>query len=55
MNDIEGIRDYLISDELRRIQTLPVDVLRQELVVFRTGKIEAMSDSELLRQCQLKK
>lgn len=48
MNDIETLRDYLIADEIQRIQTLSLEKLTSELIYIKTKQIECMSKKDLL-------
>lgn len=41
MNDIDELKDYLIADEIRRIESLSRDELIQELVSVKTLEIES--------------
>ncbi len=50
MDSIESLRDYLIADEIRRIQSLTRDELERELIELRSGEIEATPDEELLKK-----
>lgn len=54
MNDIEALRDYIIADEILRIQSLPREELVRELIDLRSAKIESASLVELLRVRQSK-
>ena len=48
MNDIEALRDYIIADEIHRIQSLSHEKLVRELVELSSREIEKMTDSQLL-------
>ena len=49
MNDIETLRDYMIADEIQRIQSLTPEELVRELVAVKTEKIELIPAEELLQ------
>lgn len=44
MNDIEGIKDYMISDEIFRIKSLSREKLEEELIEINSRKIESLND-----------
>ena len=48
MNDFEALRDYVIADEIQRIQSLPREELVRELIELSSREIEKMTDSQLL-------
>lgn len=54
MNDIEDLRDYIIADEIQRIQSLSREELIRELIELQSAKIESASVTELLRARQTK-
>lgn len=54
MNDIEALRDYIIADEIQRIQSLSREDLISELIELQSAKIESASLAELLRTRQSK-
>ena len=43
MNHIDDIKDYLIADEIQRIQSLSHDELVSELIEVKTKEIESSS------------
>lgn len=43
MNHIDDIKDYLIADEIHRIQSLSRDELVRELIEVKTREIESSS------------
>ena len=49
MNDIEALRDYIIADEIQRIQSLSREELVSELITLQSEKIETTSLADLLR------
>ncbi len=55
MNSITEIKDYLITDEIERIENLSSEQLMRELIEVKTRKIEKMSDVEILKMCQRNK
>jgi hypothetical protein len=52
MNDITELKDYLIADEIERIQKLSNKMLIRELIEVQTRKIENLSDIEVMKMCQ---
>jgi hypothetical protein len=48
MNSIEELRDYYLSDEIRRIESLTREQLVRELVTIKAERIEALSALEIL-------
>jgi len=48
MQDIEALRDYLIADEINRIQSLTHNEAIKELIDVKTRTIEQMTTIELL-------
>jgi hypothetical protein len=55
MNDIEALRDYIIADEILRIQSLSHEELVGELINLQSERIETTFLEDLLRARQLKK
>lgn len=49
MQDIESLRDYLIADEIQRIQSMTPEEVVRELIEAKTGTIETMTTQELLQ------
>jgi hypothetical protein len=54
MNDPEALRDYLIADEIQRIQTLSREDLIRELIAVKSKKLEVAPLAELLQVCQIR-
>jgi len=54
MNDPEALRDYIIADEIQRIQALSREDLVRELISLRSEKLEGVSLADLLKVCQSK-
>ena len=55
MHDIESLRDYLIADEIQRIQSLTYQEVVSELIELRSKTIEGMGLVELIlsrKQCK---
>lgn len=44
MQSIESLKDYLIADEIIRIQSLSREELVRELITTKTEKIEPLND-----------
>lgn len=44
MQSIESLKDYLIADEIIRIQSLSREKLVRELVTVKSEKIESLND-----------
>ena len=44
MEDIESIKDYMIADEILRIQALSREKLEEELIEIHSRKIESLND-----------
>lgn len=44
MQSIESLKDYLIADEIIRIQSLSQEELVRELITTKTEKIEPLND-----------
>lgn len=44
MEDIESLKDYMISDEIFRIKSLSREKLEEELIEINSRKIESLSD-----------
>lgn len=48
MQDIETLRDYILADEIHRIESLTHVELVRELIELQSQKIESLSKGELL-------
>ena len=55
MNDIEGIRDYLLADLIMEIESLSRKELVSELVEMKSREIESASPEKLLMLCKKQK
>jgi hypothetical protein len=44
MDDIETLKDYLIADEILRIQSLSREKLEKELIEIKSKEIELFND-----------
>jgi len=44
MDDIETLKDYLIADEISRIQSLSREELEKELIEIKSKEIELLND-----------
>ena len=44
MEDIEGIKDYMIADEILRIKSLSREKLEEELIEIKSEKIESLNN-----------
>jgi hypothetical protein len=54
MNDPEALRDYLIADEIQRIEALSREELVRELISVKSERLEVATLAELLKVCQSK-
>lgn len=52
--DIESFRDYLIVDQIQRIELLTRDELVRELISIKSAELEAMTPHDLLKLCEKK-
>ena len=50
MNSIESLKDYLIADEITRIESLSREALVRELVAVRSEQIESLNDVKSIRK-----
>lgn len=50
MDSIESLKDYLIADEIRRIESLSREKLIRELVAVNSKKIEPLNDLESIQE-----
>jgi hypothetical protein len=50
MNDIVALKDYLIADEIRRIESLTREQLVRELIEVKSVQIELLTDLESIRK-----
>jgi len=50
MESIESLKDYLISDEIQRIESLSREELVGELVEMTSRKIESLSDLKSIKE-----
>lgn len=54
MNDAESLRDYLIADEIQRIQSMTHEALVAEMIELLSRRLESASLTELLSDARLK-
>ena len=52
MNSLEELKDYLIADEIQRIESLTREELVRELMDVKSKDIEALSDKEVLNKAR---
>ena len=50
MESIESLKDYLISDEILRIESLSREELIRELVEVNSRKIESLGDLKSIKE-----
>jgi len=50
MNDIVAVKDYMIADEIRRIESLTRDQLVRELIEAKSLQIESLQDLKEIRE-----
>ena len=50
MEDIEAIKDYMISDEILRIKSLSREKLEEELIEINSGKIESLNNLASIKE-----
>ena len=50
MESIESLKDYLISDEIQRIESLSRVELVRELIEMKSRKIESLSDLKSIQE-----
>ena len=50
MESIESLKDYLISDEIQRIESLSRVELVRELIEMKSRKIESLSDLKSIKE-----
>jgi len=50
MESIESLKDYLIADEIIRIQSLSREQLIRELVIVKSKKIESLNDLKSIKE-----
>jgi hypothetical protein len=50
MNSIESLKDYLIADEIKRIESLSREKLISELVAVKSEMIESFTDLKEIRE-----
>ena len=52
MNSLEELKDYLIADEIQRIESLTREELVRELMDVKSKDIETLSDEEVLNKAR---
>jgi len=50
MESIESLKDYLISDEIQRIESLSRVELVRELIEMKSRKIESLNDLKSIKK-----
>jgi hypothetical protein len=45
--DIEALRDYILADMIKEVETMPRERLVRELVAMKAEKIEALNEEEI--------
>jgi hypothetical protein len=55
MNSLEELKDYLIADEILRIESLTQKELVDELMDLKTRQIESLSPDEVINYLKNKK